>query len=175
MPANTLMTAEEYLRTSFEDGDFEYVDGEIVDRNIGEITHGSVQALLGSLLWERAASLALSPATSVRIRINSSRFRVADLAAWPTRKVVGDQYGIPLAAPFLAVEILSSEERMSDFQRKIKDYLSIGVQWIWLLDPTKETALCFSQTDPEGSPCDVLRTENPTIEIPLKEVLDPQA
>jgi len=31
MATKTLMTVEEYLHTSFEDGDCEYVDGEIVE------------------------------------------------------------------------------------------------------------------------------------------------
>ncbi len=32
-PASTPVSAEEYLRTSFTDGDREYVDGRIVERN----------------------------------------------------------------------------------------------------------------------------------------------
>ena len=38
--ATTLVSVEEYLRTSYPDGDCEYVDGEIVERNVGEIDHG---------------------------------------------------------------------------------------------------------------------------------------
>jgi Uma2 family endonuclease len=60
---------------------------------------------------------------------------------------------------------------MSRVRPKIKEYLSIGVQWVWLIDPVKKTAYCYSQADPEGSPCDVLRTEDPAIEIALQKVL----
>jgi Uma2 family endonuclease len=54
---------------------------------------------------------------------------------------------------------------------KIREYLELGVEWVWLIDPEKRQALCFSPQDPAGGPCDVLRTENPAIEIPLETVL----
>jgi Uma2 family endonuclease len=37
--ATTLVSVERYLRTSYPDGDCEYVDGEIVEPNLGEIDH----------------------------------------------------------------------------------------------------------------------------------------
>ena len=37
------MTVEEYRRTSFEDGECEFVDGEVVERNIGELPHSTAQ------------------------------------------------------------------------------------------------------------------------------------
>ncbi len=55
---------------------------------------------------------------------------------------------------------------------KIQEYLSIGVEYVWLVDPQDKAALTFSQQDPKGSICEVLRTENPTIEIPLQAAFD---
>jgi Uma2 family endonuclease len=43
-PTKTLMTAEEYLRTSFEGVDREYVDREIVERPMPTYDHGEIQA-----------------------------------------------------------------------------------------------------------------------------------
>ena len=43
MSTKVLMDVEEYLRTSFEGSDCEYLDGEIVERNMGEIPHSDVQ------------------------------------------------------------------------------------------------------------------------------------
>src|ERR1022692_4463224 len=176
MPTKMLMTVEEYLRTSFEDGDREYVDGEVVERNMGEINHGGIQGFLAYLFWQMSAHLGLRVLTDIRIRINSTRYRIPDVAVWLTGdKVEGDEYGVPLFAPFLVIEIFSPEDRMSRVKPKMKEYLSLGVPWVWLINPNNGTAICYSQADPEGSPCDVLHTENPAIEIPLERVLKLQA
>jgi hypothetical protein len=54
--AATLVSVEEYLGTSYPDGDREYVDGEIVERNAGEIDHGSLQSrILGYVHTTEAA------------------------------------------------------------------------------------------------------------------------
>ena len=37
MSTKALMSVEEYLRTSFDGSDCEYLDGEIVERNMGEL------------------------------------------------------------------------------------------------------------------------------------------
>ena len=42
MTAKTLMSVEEYLHTSFEGADCEYLDGEVVERNMGNKSHGRV-------------------------------------------------------------------------------------------------------------------------------------
>ncbi len=57
-------------------------------------------------------------------------------------------------------------------QPKSAEYLSIGVEWIWLIDPLEKSAICYSQRNPAGALVDVLRTEDPAIEIPLSAALD---
>jgi hypothetical protein len=61
------------------------------------------------------------------IQISPSRYRVADIAVWRAGNI-GDR--IPTVPPFLAVEILSPEDRITRMQPKIQDYLSIGVECI---------------------------------------------
>ena len=170
MPTKTLMTVEEYLRTSFEDGDLEYVDGELVERNMGEFKHGRTQLHLGRVLLDRLERLGFQVGTDIRIRISSSRYRIPDIAVWRPGDVGGS---VPTVPPFLAIEILSPDDRMTRVKVKIDEYLSIGIEWIWIIDPYERVALCYSQGNPVGSLCEVLRTENPTIEIPLAEVLAP--
>ena len=43
MSVETLVPIEEYLRTSY-DPDVEYVDGILVERNVGDLPHGLVQS-----------------------------------------------------------------------------------------------------------------------------------
>jgi hypothetical protein len=62
--------------------------------------------------------------------------------------------------------------RMIRMLPKIQGYLSIGVEWIWIVDPQEQSALLYSSLNPAGAVCDVLRTENRFIEIPLTAAFD---
>jgi len=55
---------------------------------------------------------------------------------------------------------------------KIQEYLSIGVEFVWVIDLEDKSALTFSRENPVGIACDVLRTSNPAIEIPLSAAFD---
>jgi Uma2 family endonuclease len=169
MSTKVLMDVDEYLRASFEGSDCEYLDGEIVERNMGEISHSAVQGTLYRLLWQFRSLLGLLVLPEIRIQISPTRYRVADLAAWRNDDI---GTGIPTVAPFLVVEILSPEDRMVRMLPKIQEYLSIGVEWIWIVDPQEKSALLYSHKNPAGAVCDVLRTENPDIEIPLSAAFD---
>ena len=107
--------------------------------------------------------------SGIRIPITPQRYPVSDLAVWLSDDI-GDR--LPAVPPFLAIEILSPEDRMVRMQAKVQEYLSIGVQWIWVIDPVEKQAICHSQRNPAGVVTDVLRTEDPGIEIPLEAALD---
>ena len=169
MSTKVLMDVEEYLRTSFEGSDCEYLDGEIVERNMGEIPHSDLQGNLYRLLWRFRSTLGIRVLTEIRAQIHRRRFRVADIAVWRNDKI---GTGIPTVPPFLVVEILSPEDRMVRMVAKIQEYLSIGVEWVWVIDPEEKTALCYSQKQPQGAAVTTLRTEGPAIEIPLTAAFD---
>jgi Uma2 family endonuclease len=73
--------------------------------------------------------------------------------------------------PFLCVEILSPEDRMSRIETRINDYLEMGVPYVWVLDP--QTAQTFTAAAAEGLrevKNGVLTTENPAIQLPLAQI-----
>src|SRR6202041_711256 len=140
------------------------LDGEIVERNMDEIPHSDVQSNLIGLLRQLRSRLGLRVMPEIRIQISPTRYRVADLAVWRSDEI---GTGIPTVAPFLVVEILSPEDRMVRMLPKIQEYLSIGVEWIWIVDPQEQSALLYSKKNPAGAVCDVLLTETPDIQIPL--------
>jgi hypothetical protein len=47
-----MVSVEEYFSTSY-DPDVEYVDGELVERNVGETDHGRLQILIAADLLDR--------------------------------------------------------------------------------------------------------------------------
>jgi Uma2 family endonuclease len=73
--------------------------------------------------------------------------------------------------PFICIEILSPDDRMSRVAERVDDYLSMGVPYIWVFDPLKQR--CWTITSADGwreVMSGVLRTENPAIEVPLAEI-----
>jgi Uma2 family endonuclease len=163
------MSVEEYLRTSFDGADCEYLDGEVVERNMGELEHADVQGNLYRLLWRFRATLGIRVAPGVRIRINPRRYRIPDVSVWRDDNI---STRIPSVPPLLAIEILSPEDRMIRMVPKVEEYFSIGVEYVWLIDPCEKSAICYSRENPAGQVVHVLKTENPEIEIPLAAAFD---
>jgi Uma2 family endonuclease len=71
----------------------------------------------------------------------------------------------------VCVEVLSPEDRMSRMQKKVADYLKFGVRYVWILDPQTREAFVYIDAGMRAVK-DVLRTENPAIEIPLSEIFE---
>jgi Uma2 family endonuclease len=160
--ATTLVTVEEYLRTSFEDGDREYVDGEILERNLGETDHARMQTKISSYLIVHYPQY--WTAVEVRVQVRSTRFRVPDVTIMASETVSSRIITDP---PHVVIEVLSPEDRVGYMNRKIKDYLGFGVAYVWVLDPVTREAWIYTREG--GGPVGdgVLRAFNPDIEVPL--------
>ena len=168
MDTRLLMSVEEYLHTPTDGADREYLDGEVVERNMGELPHGIMQGRLIFLLLGLADALSLRVVPEIRIQISPTRFRVADIAVWRAGDI-GQR--IPTVPPLLVVEILSAEDRLVRLQPKIQEYLQHGTEWVWVIDPEERRALSYSPTNPGGVLTEALRTEHPDILMPLDHVL----
>jgi len=162
------MSVEEYLHTSFENADCDFVDGEVIERNMGELPHALLQGELLYRLRQIAATLNLLVIPEIRIQVSRTRFRVADVAVWRPGPI---GMRIPTIPPLLVVEILSAEDRLIRLQPKIRDYLTYGVEWLWVIDPDERRALTYSPADPAGTLVTELRTTNPEIVISLADLV----
>lgn len=126
MATKTLITIEEYLRTSFEPG-ADYVDGGIVERNVGGNQHSKVQVSLVAIFLELRKKHPVHIRTELHMRIALTRFRVADVAVW-----VGEEPSepIPSLPPLLVAEIVSPDDRYTEIIQKLEDYRNWGVRHI---------------------------------------------
>src|SRR5579863_662475 len=159
-----LISVEEYLRTSYRP-DCDYVDGEVVERNLGERDHSWLQGLLIRLLMKHeAAGTFVFP--ELRIQVKPTRFRVPDICV--TLKFPEEH--ILTKPPFLCIEILSSEDRMKRIEERVADYLEMGVPYVWVLDPKTKRAHTGTSAESLHEAKGVLRTENPALEVPLHEI-----
>jgi Uma2 family endonuclease len=168
MDTKLLMTVEEYRRARFDGADRDYVDGEVVERNMGELPHARIQAELLIRLAGFAKGLGLQVLPEIRLQVAPTRFRVADVGVWRAGSIGTP---IPAIAPFLVVEILSPEDRLIRLQPKIQEYLAHGVEWVWVIDTDERRALSYSPANPGGTLVSTLHTENPDIHIALPDLL----
>src|SRR5437762_1894337 len=107
-----LVSVEEYLSTNYEP-DCEYVDGILVERNVGKRKHALWQVRLAAYFVAREAQWGIQTFSEWRMRISSTRFRIPDLTVmrqpWSSDDILQ-------APPFLVVEIWSSGDKQSELQ-----------------------------------------------------------
>ena len=134
--ATTLqVTLTDYMETVYRP-DREYIDGEVVERNMGTYEHGRLQTLLAVLLANSyEESLGVQAVIEWRVRVSPTRVRIPDVLLVRG----GPQPAVLLEAPLLVIEILSPGDSYSDTQRRASDYLRMGVETIWIVDPETRT------------------------------------
>jgi Uma2 family endonuclease len=134
---------------------------------VGEWNHAKLQLKVGAYLLAQYSDLGIHVATALRIRIAPKRIRIPDVCVYLSDP--GER--VPTAPPFLCLEVLSPEDRMSRVEVRINDYLAVGVPYVWVLDP--ETRQAFVATRTEGlreTKSGALRTTDPVLELPLDQV-----
>ena len=111
MGTTTLIPVEEYLHTSSRP-DRDYVDGLVLERH------------LGITVW-----------TEWRVQVKPTRFRIPDVCI-----VRGPEPEEPVltSRPYACFEILSSEDRLSEMEERVADYLAFGVPYVWIVDPERQ-------------------------------------
>ncbi len=168
MQSDTLVSVEEYLHTSYSP-DREYLEGKILERNLGEQDHSRPQGLLVGYLLNREKQWGIYVFPEQRVQVKRDRFRVPDICV-----VVGARPSeqIFIHPPFLCIEILSKEDRMSDVLVKVDDYLGFGVRYVWVLDPRSRHAQIFDASGVHDVKDGMLWTADPEIFVPLNELFD---
>jgi Uma2 family endonuclease len=134
------MSPAEYLSTSFENPDREYVRGEIVERGTPDYSHGRMQVELGFRFVELRDSHHLFACFSTRMRLASDLFRIPDVAVF-TRTEPDEDF--PSSPPLLVIEIVSADDRYSEVLEKLAEYREWGVPHIWVVDPYRRTLATY--------------------------------
>ena len=166
MKATTLVPVEEYLRTSYRP-DCDYVDGEVLERNLGEHDHSDLQSELLYYFRSRRKQWRLHAVVEQRVQVAPSRFRIPDVCVV---KGGGPYPAIYRDPPFICIEVLSKDDTRRSMQKRIDDYLKFGVPNVWVIDPADRRVWTYSLEGNREVKDGVLRTENPSIEVSLAEV-----
>jgi Uma2 family endonuclease len=166
MGTTALVSASEYLSTSYRP-DQEMLDGQLVQRNVGEYDHSNLQGALVSWMRARQREWNVRVLPEQRIRISASRFRVPDVCVVSREQEIEPVFTRP---PLLCIEVLSKDDTLRGMQERVDDYLAFGVPNIWVLDPVKRRAYVCMHGDfrePEGEALEIALTP---IRIPLREL-----
>jgi Uma2 family endonuclease len=146
MAASTQLSIIEYLNTTY-DPDLEYVDGRLVERNVGKWEHARVQALLAAWFCQHEAEWSIQTATDIRTRVAWTKVRLPDvlLVNLEPQPAVIEQ------APILSVEILSEGDTYAETQRKCEEYIRMGSKATWIINPMSRTARFWNGTSWMGA------------------------
>jgi Uma2 family endonuclease len=171
MATTNLVSVREYLNTSYRP-DCDYIDGEVRERNLGELEHALLQTALGSYFWARQKEWRVVSVVEQRVQVTPTRFRIPDVSI-----LRSDQPREPVIThpPLIAIEILSKDDTLRSMRERVDDYLNFGVQHVWILDPVTRRAYVGSPTafqEPEGG---ILSLPGTPIRIVLADLFDEAA
>lgn len=166
MKATMLIPLEEYLRTTYRP-DRDYVDGEVLERNVGEHDHSDLQSELVYYFRARRTQWRLHAVVEQRVQVSLNRFRIPDVCVV---KSGGPHPAIFREPPFICIEILSKDDTQMSMQDRIDDYLRLGVSYVWVFNPATRRVWTHSVDGIEEAIDGVLRTANPSIQVSLAEV-----
>ena len=166
--AAQLVSVDEYLCTSYEGPDREYVDGVIMERNLGELPDTLTQLVLMEFFLPFRPAGELYVYQEQRLQVNETRFRVPDTCVYLTRR----KEKIFSAPPFLVIEVLSKDDRMSEMQERIDDYIAFGVPYVWVIDPLRKRGYVYTANGASEAKDGVLRTADPDIAFSLGSLVE---
>ena len=139
--APLLVSEAEYLRTTYRP-DCDYVDGVVLERNLGQFDHSTLQMLVLLALQAHAAEWNVLVRPELRLKIRPRKYRIPDVMVLPA----GTKHPPVIEEPpLLCVEIVSPDDRLKQLTERAQDYTSLGVPETWILDPETRKAYVYSE------------------------------
>jgi Uma2 family endonuclease len=169
MPVGTLISVDEYLRTAY-DSDCDFIDGEVLERHVGEKKHGFAQLHIGAWFVSRRDTLRLEAFIELRTRISASRIRIPDVVVCEF-PVPGEE--VFTTPPYLCIEVMSPDDTVAAMQDRLDDYLQFGVPNVWVVDPWRHRGWHVTAEGWAVAADRIMRTSDGRVAMPLGDVLLP--
>lgn len=166
--STTAISLDQYLHSVWEP-DREYVNGEVIERHMGEKDHGLWQGALVAALrsWRNTANIQVVP--ELRVRTTPDRCRVPDIVVLD-RNAPDEQ--VITHPPLLCVEILSPEDRVVRLEDKIEEYFLMGVRAVWIIDPSRRIGYqCEGATVRDWKASETLTIPNTPIAVEMQAII----
>ena len=168
MAAATQISVTEYLNTTYRP-DRDYVDGEVLERNLGEYEHSRPQMRLIMFFGAREKEWHIRVVPEQRVQVKPTRFRIPDVCVVLEGSPIEPIFRHP---PFLCIEIQSKDDTFASTVERLDDYLAMGVENVWVIDPRLRRGYRYTADGLLEAKDGILRTSNPDIMAPLSALFD---
>jgi Uma2 family endonuclease len=133
------ISVEKYLSTVYRP-DCDFVDGHLEKRNLGELDHSTIQTLLAAWFVRHDVEWGTRTRVELRVQVLGARYRVPDVCVLNRHQ---PQQQVVRQAPLICIEVLSPEDTLNRLRVRVSDYLRMGVEHVWIIDPEKrEGTIC---------------------------------
>jgi Uma2 family endonuclease len=162
------VTITEYFARSFE-FPTDLVHGRLVPSEPPSPEHGSIALNIGMALklWARAGDYGAVTTNNASVIIDPVRhtIRGGDVAfalwnALPDRRVPRQAFD---RLPTIIAEVLSPTDRWPDVERKLHDYLAVGVKEVWVVDPEERMVWVHRPDQPHRTLSETDRLVSPLL------------
>ena len=136
-----LVTIEEYLATSYEP-DVEFVEGVLEEKPMGEWDHSILQSAIAAWFFSRRSEWKINVLSEYRTRTSAHRVRLPDICVVRQGEPVER---VRVTAPLLCIEILSPEDRPGRVMQRLDEFVAMGAENLWILDPSDRSAATYSR------------------------------
>jgi Uma2 family endonuclease len=92
----------------------------------------------------------------LHLRTGPRRYRIADIAVYADVP----KENIPSRPPLITIEIISTDDSLSEIRRQCKEYRTWGVRHVWFVDPQSRTLSIY-----EDGICDVAEFRLPEFDL----------
>ena len=161
-----LMTAEELLNMPDDGFRYELVRGELRKRPLAGQNHGRYASNIGLSLGGHAKTNRLGKSyiadTGYILATDPDHVLAPDFAFISNERLreIGESDGFAQGAPDVAVEVISPNDRYTEVEEKVEDWLNAGCRAVIIVNPRRRTV------NLHRSPTDVtILTESDTLEI----------
>jgi Uma2 family endonuclease len=131
MATATHAPLEVYLRSEYEPA-AEYVDGEILERPMGELNHADWRAAISAWFLNHAKEWNIRVFPELRVQVTQENYRIPDVTVLDRSLPVEQVITHP---PIAVFEVLSPEDTVKRLKYKLAEYASMGIPQIWVVDP----------------------------------------
>ncbi|MHB1035677.1 MAG: Uma2 family endonuclease [Pirellulales bacterium] len=148
MVSTELITTAEQLLSATGLGRCELVRGELVMMTPAGFEHGRIAATIAAALvvfvGEQHSGVVTGAETGFQIGRDPDTVRAPDVAFVRAERMPAVPVrGYFRGAPDLAIEIVSPNDRAGEVVDKVRDWLAVGCQAAWVVDPQSRTVSIY--------------------------------